>query len=104
MIYGGSQNKGEAQGEKGRRTLTMPSMPQAAAMTSPQYLSLHHDMLQPPSAYQCVRYANTNTGRQCVPRVYLSLVVLEAGLGMLAAAARVQQEIQSFRPMLWMIV
>ena len=39
-----------------------------------------------------------------VPRVYLGLVVLEAGLAMLAAAARVQQEIQSFRPMLWMIV
>ena len=64
MIYGGSQNKGEAQGEKGRRTLTMPSIPQAAAMTSPQYLSLHHDILQPPSAYQYVRCANMSTGRQ----------------------------------------
>ena len=28
----------------------MPSMPQPAARISPQYLSLHHDRLHPPSA------------------------------------------------------
>ena len=32
-------------------TLTLPSTPQAVAMISPQYLSLHQEIAHPPSAY-----------------------------------------------------
>lgn len=45
-----------------RCTFTIPSMPHPAAMISPQYLSLHHDMDQPPSAYTLPSTSNPKDG------------------------------------------
>ena len=50
--------EGEGTKEKRGRTFTMPSMPHPAAMISPQYLSLHHEMLHPPSAYDTYLHLN----------------------------------------------
>jgi hypothetical protein len=43
-------NCGDGSKVEGVRTLTVPVVPHPAAMSSPQYLSLHQEMHHPPSA------------------------------------------------------
>lgn len=78
------------------RTLTIPSIPQAAATISPQYLSLHHDMLHPPSAYQHMStIVNTSERELHAPRVYRALDGQTVDSVVLAAAVRSPQGTQS---------
>ena len=75
MIFmNGDACEGEDTKEKRGRTFTMPSMPHPAAMISPQYLSLHHEMLHPPSA--------------CDARLHLSKVSVHKTCGTHLARAK----------------
>lgn len=75
------------------RTLTTPSIPQEAAMTCPQYLSLHHDRHQPPSACGRMRIVLSSQGPHLedVPRVCQAPVGRVAGSVVPAAAKHEQR-------------
>lgn len=82
-----------------RQTLTMPLIPHAAAINSPQYLSLHHEIHHPPSAYE---YAGNQVSRpfterhKIVPRDYLNLA--EIAIAPVAAAETRDARLERVKP------